>query len=322
MWYHHLDLVPRLQRQEEGPVYVAKYENYYSFTVFQSWKELYNLISSEGARCMSLYEIIPDDWQKLHFDLDIADNVRHQDVLEETVSGIEWTFKQLYHQSLDLTRDLLVYESHGDGKYSYHIVIDNYSVSGKIQAKAFYDKVIQNMLYYTKYVDPAVYKSNQQFRLLGCCKHNTNRVKKFVPTWTYKSNTITYVGLKDNDLRFRSSLVSLTSYTRRLPDVEIEPKYNLDDEYLSLPEVKLILQLCAQHINPFPFVLREVKGKIIVLKRISPSFCNMCRRIHEHENPFVLVRDDCVVFYCRRNSAGLEIKDERLFTVPHTSFEF
>jgi hypothetical protein len=321
MWYHRLDLVPRTQRHEEGPVYVARYENYYSFTFFPTWKELYNFISSEGIGRMSLYEVIPDEWQKLHFDLDIIDGVCHQDVLEETVSGIELSFQQLYHQPLNLTHDLLVYESHGNGKYSYHIVIDNYSVSGKKQAKAFYHNVIANMTNYTKYVDSAVYKSNQQFRLLGCCKHNTDRVKKFVPTWNYKSNIITYNGSEDSALRFRSSLVSLTSYTRRLPNIDVEPDYSLDDEYLSLPEVKMVLRLCAQHINPFPFVLREVKGKIIVLKRISPSFCNICRRVHQHENPFVLVRNDSVVFYCRRNSVGIEIRDDRMFSVPHTSFE-
>jgi len=52
----------------------------------------------------------------------------------------------------------------------------------------------------------------------------------------------------------------------------------------------------------FPFIVRDVKGSIISLKRLKPSFCKICERVHEHENPYLLVIDDNVYFYCRRNT--------------------
>ena len=49
---------------------------------------------------------------------------------------------------------------------------------------------------------------------------------------------------------------------------------------------------------------KEKNGNLlIVLRRLNPTYCELCKRIHESENPFITVTGDFrnVTFYCRRN---------------------
>ena len=54
------------------------------------------------------------------------------------------------------------------------------------------------------------------------------------------------------------------------------------------------------------FSFQECKEKngnlLIVLRRLNPTYCEICKRVHESENPFITVTGDFrnVVFYCRR----------------------
>ena len=55
---------------------------------------------------------------------------------------------------------------------------------------------------------------------------------------------------------------------------------------------------------------KEKNGNLlIVLRRLNPTYCEICERIHESENPFLTVVGDFrnVTFYCRRN----EIKEKK-----------
>ncbi len=69
------------------------------------------------------------------------------------------------------------------------------------------------------------------------------------------------------------------------------------DDNLASQEVEKCLDLCARVLegldsfqNPrFPYRLREVKGTLVALNRLRPSSCHACARIHEHENPFLIV---------------------------------
>ena len=37
------------------------------------------------------------------------------------------------------------------------------------------------------------------------------------------------------------------------------------------------------------------------MKRIKQSYCQLCKRIHQHENPYLLISEDLnVFFHCRR----------------------
>lgn len=47
----------------------------------------------------------------------------------------------------------------------------------------------------------------------------------------------------------------------------------------------------------------DIRGNMIICDRVHPSYCQKCNRIHEKENPFLVVDESKrkVYFYCRRN---------------------
>jgi hypothetical protein len=47
-----------------------------------------------------------------------------------------------------------------------------------------------------------------------------------------------------------------------------------------------------------------IKGNMIICDRMLPSYCQQCNRIHELENPFIIVNEDKnkIYLYCRRNN--------------------
>ena len=76
--------------------------------------------------------------------------------------------------------NVLIYTSHGGNKRSIHIVLNKLAHTDHTEAKLFYNEVCKEITIYTKaiytkdkyldFIDPAVYKSNQQFRVLGSQK--------------------------------------------------------------------------------------------------------------------------------------------------------
>jgi hypothetical protein len=49
-------------------------------------------------------------------------------------------------------------------------------------------------------------------------------------------------------------------------------------------------------IIPKEFMIRKRMGNLVVLDRIYPSYCDVCKRVHESENAYVVGK----YFYCRR----------------------
>jgi hypothetical protein len=52
----------------------------------------------------------------------------------------------------------------------------------------------------------------------------------------------------------------------------------------------------------FPYKFLGINGPIVMLKRTKASCCKICNRVHEHENPYLVVVGDekAVYFHCRR----------------------
>jgi hypothetical protein len=49
--------------------------------------------------------------------------------------------------------------------------------------------------------------------------------------------------------------------------------------------------------------VRERQGGLIILNRLRPSFCKVCEKVHEHENPFLIIHEAGEVYMdCRRDS--------------------
>lgn len=91
-------------------------------------------------------------------------------------------------------------------------------------------------------------------------------------------------------------------------DMVIKALEDAKADALKTPEQRAAeaLQKKDLYEGDFPFKLSDIKGSLVLLKRYTPSYCKMCDRVHENENPYLVVagynRD--IYFYCRRADKG------------------
>jgi len=307
------------------------------FAVFDSYVELFLYQNRYKPAEKNFYEIIIGKFpQKPHFDIDIKedeienfgdslDSNKDLDSFAKAVKDnlIECAIKvcSSVRTNIDISHDVLVYQSHSRAhhdkqKRSFHVVLHHYCHADHHQAAAFYKRVIDEMKpEFANYVDHSVYSSRQNFRLLGHQKINSNRPKLFQNPMLYKGKVfehkydIDFDEDPENRLNLlkveslKESLVSWVEDCEYLPAFETEEertkKKNYEDlgdlSIETITEAKLILDQ-----KNFPFVIRDIKGPIISLRRLRPSFCEVCQRTHEHENPYLLIVEDNIYFCCRR----------------------
>jgi len=305
------------------------------YTLFNSYIELFQYQSNFPLDQRYFYEIIMGDLsQKPHFDIDIKrsecpegkdlDELGHE-VKDDVIVSILAVGEE-NGVAFSLAQDILVYTSHGESKRSYHIIIHHHCHSNHEQAKAFYKAVTSKMVDERAiYVDHSVYSSRQNFRLLGSQKISSYRPKRFCEDYTFQGKEIkheydtSFHSEKHKQLEsFKISLISWVSECAYLPsfqdDYEREQyvKQHIEEDYgdISDGELKEAIQIIddrrATLGSKFPFVVREAKGNIISLRRLRPSWCSICGRNHEHENPYVMVVGNNLYFYCRRSDSGSE----------------
>jgi hypothetical protein len=134
-------------------------------------------------------------------------------------------------------------------------------------------------------------------------------------------------------LLIESSLITQTSGSILLPSLFDEKEQNSDKirsgegkeyaeffEPLTSENIKDALTLCYKLAgleygdSRFPYNFMRViedngESSIIMLKRRFASMCRTCNRIHEHENPFLLIigEERDVYLDCRRNAQGKKL---------------
>jgi hypothetical protein len=311
------------------------------YSVFRSYPEYYHYCNKFTEDRRTFFEIILGEYaQKPHFDIDIpvSSGVNGEDVKDDLIEKIVEIFQEK-NITLSLEEDVLVYTSHGSNKHSYHIVITNYCHANNQEAKALYTEVCKRVPD-NKWIDSAVYSPRQQFRILGCQKLGSHRPKVFQEKWNYRGIQIIhrYPEQADNVdhlklIQLEESLISQTSNCRYLPVLEeitstVSHNRELQDDLdikTAKNAINLAVSLSGVSSTSFPYKLSEIKGNIIILKRLRPSFCRICQRKHEHENPFMVVgctQEDGnkpVYFHCRRANNGIflgNIKDDNIVHQP------
>lgn len=313
---------------------------------FKSYLEygIYQMKLPQHERCF--YEIILGECaQKPHFDLDISDRrINGEEVKDNLIDAIIKVLSDRDIQ-IKLETDVLVYTSHShqktetenkqdknhsasngneSNKQSYHIIINNFCHANNIEAKAFYHKVIEHVKSeFVEYIDQAVYSPSQQFRLPGSQKINTPRIKTFQTVWNYHNKEIKYQYPETPDspehafvMQLESSIVGYTGNCRFLP--AFEPKsdqikhYDKEIDDVTPAEANQAINLIGKagniniHDSRFPYKFLGINGPIVMLKRTKPSKCKICERVHEHENPYLVVvgEEKSVYFHCRRSPNG------------------
>lgn len=276
---------------------------------FDNFDKLFDYVDIAENKCF--YEVLSENIKrKMYFDIDIDDKSK--------LSNIDTFIYDVCGVIINILPDayMLVTKSENNEspKCGIHIIIVNYFVENVYHAKRFYDNVYSYLPdNYKRFFDDKVYKSVQQFRLLFSSKINENRPKRYfklIPTINVKVNkkmllNLSMIQLIENDIGLEVLSIPEEKLFYIEPEINNHENvyYNNDDiiEQISDEKVFKILKLAKNYINLTSFSYHCTKGMFIILKRIRPSKCDFCKRIHEHENAFLYERNGNIFFGCRRS---------------------
>lgn len=277
----------------------------------------------------SFYEIILGEHiQKPHFDLDME--LTNEEILEKkdeivlnNLLNVIVFILQEKNIHINLEKDICLYESHGGNKKSYHIIVNNYCHANNKEAKTFYYMIMSKLpkeYFEKKYIDCSVYSKTQQFRTYKSCKSGSTRIKNLIKNWKYNGIDVFHkngeiaedlnheflINLEESIISARNSNCKILPLFER-PD-EFEKKVfskgeNIDYD-LAMEAIHLLAHFGGTTINDnkFPYKLDRIETPFVILKRVRPSKCRLCNRIHHHQNPYLLIVPETknVFFHCRR----------------------
>ncbi len=297
---------------------------YRLFSLFDDHIELFKYIIAFEPERRCFYEVITRT-QKHKYDVDIKGHTYEfaNAILDNLLKSIDKVYTDNFN--IDIKDNILIYQSHGTDKFSYHVIIDGYCLSSHKECEKIYRLTVDLMEpRYSKYVDSAVYKSTQQMRLLWSHKAKSDRTKNLIKTFTFRGEQINRydknrqiassrvdtdgndrVDYHQNDdtsltllAMFTESLISVT-YSCILISIDIVESSH---EYEECDDSNLVYSIFTKTLKgKNPFNLLSVRGNLILLKRLSPSYCNVCSRVHDNENPYLVVSDGVIYFDCRRS---------------------
>lgn len=309
------------------------------FSLFDTPYDLYNFIQTFPPEERHFFEVIPGEWrQKAHFDVDVDlskqegfpvtprdanDLVTKRDEIVTFRDNLTKKLttcisKVLSSLGVDL-RDIRIYSSHSTKKLSLHIIVTSFACLTAQAAKRLYRYVVKHMpIELGEFVDPKVYSVLQQFRLLGSCKHGTDRVKRLMKAWYFDDIRIEGCHPYTDYDQFVESLVTWGMTDLKLfpelPEEEISTFKASGDIQIGSLDGEMIAFIVDKVNGETPYVaFRKISGNCIQLTRKRASFCEICQRVHEHESPFIICREDKftgainVLYYCGRNKQNIHL---------------
>ena len=224
---------------------------------------------------------------------------------------------------VDIEKDLVVFTSHGDKKFSYHILIRSCRMTYKCVEK-FCMPIIKQVRKEFKltngrevFLDDSVYSRRQAMRVLGSTKLGKTRPKTFNETFMYKGSEINHkypmeilsVGHK-RLVQLTESLISHKGL-HEIPEVTIatteDEVQTVNSETFNVDNLEDILKE-----NPWikdQFNLRPREGGVYLERKCSGE-CPACKKaergsyVHESQNAtLVQDKDGNVTYICYQKHA-------------------
>jgi hypothetical protein len=305
---------------KDGSMLFTSFDDHIKFYEYQNKLQDVN-------RCF-FEEILGESQQKLYFDLDInlleTPDMPYEDVKDDLIIAILNTFAS-FGITLQINRDILVCTSHSDIKKSYHVIVDNHCLPNCEHNKALYQIVKSKLNPAYKHPDD-LYKSLQQFRILGSQKRGSGRPKVFLEKWSLRGIPIEYEYPDDLTgdkklYQLSRTLISNTTNCKVLPYVSIndlalvlnksqrmkkfeESQIQISSD-IALKAFNKLIEFSGmnQHDPKFPYKYNKIVNNMVLLKRIKPSQCRICNVIHENQDPFLFINKvGNVYFDCRRST--------------------
>lgn len=290
------------------------YRKYAHFpTTIDFYSNYYLKLKSEEK---TLYEVMTyGREQKLYFDLDAP--------LSKLSRNESYTLiKQIKRGIMDVEplikdSDIMIFNSHGPSKHSFHIVIDKWYVNSHEENESFarlvYDQV-DPKLKPDGVIDFNVYKRNQQFRLYQSQKYGSGRVKVLDPIYNRWVPPV-----EEDSFEHLEWLIFSASLITNIAGCKCIPKYLNTNK----PKVKYVgTEINEENYNKMIKVLDEkypgsfsVKsqsscGTSIQFRRLKPTYCNVCLRSHEHQNISLSLRGNNIHMFCFQVDKNKDTKTE------------
>jgi hypothetical protein len=168
-------------------------------------------------------------------------------------------------------------------------------MSNHLEAKAFADAIIAELYLdrnIRQVVDLGLYKSTQNFCMMGCCKVNSNRVK--LPLATNKS------------ILYSDSLIAhIPEGSIMLPSIldkcvakcEAAPK---NESNLSVEVIEAMVKVVNEAAPAN--ALRRAFQDMVLFTRTGAGYCPICEHKHVNDNThFATVHEQCVRLHCRHS---------------------
>ncbi len=281
------------------------------FAAFNTYVEYYNYMQTLPPELRNHFETVEGHkHQKPRFDIDIKPEVlttifRPEDILNDLIYNIINYSKELDYDIL--FKDILLYESHGKEKYSYHVVINNWYHIDHIEAKLFYRGVVNRMKQDTAtFVDPAVYSSLQEFRILDNCKSGTTRFKRVIYNHKYYTHTLEKTPV-DPIQELEASLLTIIGKNHQHLEIPYSSEKVGNTTNISINNLDIDV--------PYPFEIDKEVSYGIRLQRMKDDYgkpfaapCVVCKDMigdpicHENDNAFLTIEERNVYFRCFRNA--------------------
>lgn len=230
----------RLSDLKQDTFAIAVFSENVFFLEFSSLSSMYHWYRSvPDKRC---HEIIRSESRKLVLDIDGDCSIDMITKCLENFFGGD--------------ADIILYQSHGPIKTSWHVVVANYYFENYN-----YCKYVASCMP-SKNIDLAVYSSTQFLRMEG--SHKNGRVKMRTG----------YHGLSPLS-KFKEGIISCTDDATKM--------------VIKIPK-PAVSNASAEEVDydKTAFKVRSQNGHVIFLDRIRPSYCAICKRVHDSENMAII----------------------------------
>lgn len=231
--------------------------------------------------------------------------VEFEKIINYIINKIKQEFYFSYEIDLRADDFLICSSSRVGQKYSAHIVLPRYCVSGYKQAAEFTDRMVRMLPRgYRDLIDVGVNRAVQNFRLTG--SHNGDgRVKTIVGgMWTFEDSVISNIGGCEmlNDIVSDGGNNDDNNGGNKRAKM-IETKFN---------EADIAAAVAIASGATVGHVMRCVRGGLITYDRVAPTYCDLCIETHHSDHTLMLslvagAKTVQIFMHCRHAGRGNKI---------------
>jgi hypothetical protein len=313
--HHKINEITAVYDEEKYYVFTGSYINGSEFSSFYNFKEWYLTQPKKH-----FHEVIfGDNIQRLKFDIDssvdeFGDKIK---TLNTIIDCIVDELNTVMPKVKSSRSTLLLTDSCGGNKVSFHIIVKNFTVNNNEEAALFTSGVLDRLnkidSRYRNYIDAGVNSKLHNLRIYGSSKVGSDRVKG-CNVELNKALGVPIHSMKD----LASTMITLNPSGRdvRIPDrvVKVEKDYE---------SIESIPDYIHKHIKNTGFNFRCIAGSMVITDRIIPSFCNVCRRLHDKDNTMIITRKDNLYYErCRHYSPDCGFPSSILIVNPNEDEQY